>query len=276
VIASINISILFTELPYLERFAAAAAAGFQAVESWWPRGEDLNHVRDAARDAGVELAVLNFDAGDMPGGDRGLLSDLERDAAFRDNVPLALELAAALGCRRLNALLGTERPGQDRGEQLRLAERNVRDAAREAAGQGATILIEPVNRIENGPYLIDRTDDAVTFIEAVGESNVALQYDCYHAQRTEGNLVATLRRHARRLGHVQVADSPDRHEPGTGEIAYPFVLRSLAATGYDGFLGLEYKAAGATRDALAWLPREQRRGPLDIDRLFDFRAEVAR
>jgi hydroxypyruvate isomerase len=265
---SLNISILFTELPLLERFDAAAAAGFRAVEMWWPSGEDVDAVRAAAAGCGCELVLLNFDAGDMPAGDRGLLSDLERHEAFRDNVPVALELARELGCRRLNALMGTERPGQAREEQLALAVENVRWAADLAARQEAEIMIEPVNRIENGPYLLGTTAEAVRFIDQVARPNVRLQYDAYHSQRSEGNLTATLREHIDRIAHVQIADSPDRHEPGTGEINYRFVLRTLLDLGYEGYVGLEYKPRASTEASLRWLAPELRGAEIDPDAIF--------
>ena len=233
-----NVSILFKEVPFLERFARARAAGLGAVEFWWPAGEDLDAVRGAVRDAGLEVALINFDAGDMPAGDRGLLSDPARDEGFRANVPVALELAP-----------------ERREEQLALARDNVGWAADRAAEQGAEILIEAVNTFENGPYLISTTRQAADFVRSVGRPNVKLQYDAYHMQRMEGNLVATLREHIAGIAHVQVADSPGRGEPGTGEINFAYVLAELEALGYDGYVGLEYNpTTAATEDSLGWLP----------------------
>ena len=256
---SANVSILFKEVPLLERFGRARAAGFGAVELWWPSGEDLDEVRAAVADAGVEVVLLNFDAGDMPGGDRGLLSDPDRAHEFRDNVPVALELAERLGCRRLNALVGLERSAGERETQLELARENVGWAANEAARSGAEVLIEAVNTIENGPYLLHTTRQAADFVRAVGRPNVKLQYDAYHMQRMEGNLVATLREHFDDIAHVQVADSPGRGEPGTGEINYPYVLGALEELGYDGYVGLEYNPTTPTTDeSFGWLPEEVR------------------
>jgi hydroxypyruvate isomerase len=255
----VNVSILFTEVPLLERFARARDAGFDAVELWWPRGEDLSAVRAAIEDAGVDVVVLNFDAGDMPAGDRGLISDPDRQEAFRANVPVALELAQAVGCTKLNALAGHELPGLERAAQLELARDNVRFAADAARGQGADILIEAVNTYENGPYLLSRTQSASDFARSVGRENVRLQYDAYHMQRMEGDLTATIERHIGEIAHVQIADSPGRGQPGTGEINFDYVLRRLAELGYDGHVGLEYKApAGDTEGSLEWLPRELR------------------
>lgn len=258
---SANVSLLFSEFPFLERFGRARDAGFSAVEFWWPAGEDLDAVRAAVRDAGVGVVLLNFDAGDMRAGDRGLLSDPERHARFRENVPVALELAAAIGCPRLNALVGVQHPGVPRDEQLALARDNVAWAADRAAAQGAAVLIEALNGWENGPYLLQSTRQAAEFVETVGRENVRLQYDVYHMQRMEGNLVATLREHIGGIEHVQIADSPGRGEPGTGEIHFPYVLRQLEELGYGGYVGLEYRPSGGdTERSLRWLPRAARGG----------------
>ena len=256
---SVNVSILFTEVPFLDRFARARDAGFTAVELWWPRGEDLGATRDAIVDAGVDVVLLNFDAGDMAAGDRGLISDPARQHEFRRNVPVALELAQAVGCTKLNALAGHELPALDRRAQLELARDNVRFAADAAGEQGAEVLIEAVNTIENGPYLLSRTAQAADFVRSVGRENVRLQYDAYHMQRMEGNLVATIERHLDAIAHVQVADSPGRGQPGTGEINFDYVLGRLEELGYDGHVGLEYKPPGGDTEAsLSWLPRESR------------------
>jgi hydroxypyruvate isomerase len=249
-----NVSILFKEVPFLERFERAARAGFSAVEFWWP-AEPLDEVEAAIADAGLSVALFNFDAGDMPAGDRGLLSDPDRADRFRANVPVALELAERLGTSRLNALVGLERSPGEREAQLRLAAENVAWAADQAAPIGADVLIEAVNTFENGPYLLSTTRQAAAFVRAVGRPNVKLQYDAYHMQRMEGNLVATLREHIADIAHVQVADSPGRGEPGTGEINFTYVLAELEALGYDGYVGLEYNpTTAATEDSLGWLP----------------------
>jgi hydroxypyruvate isomerase len=250
-----NVSILFKEVPFLERFERAARAGFGAVEFWWP-SEPLGEVEAAIREAGLAVALFNFDAGDMPAGDRGLPSDPDRADRFRANVPVALELAERLGTPRLNALVGLERSPGEREAQLRLAAANVAWAADQAAQVGAEVLIEAVNTFENGPYLLSTTRQAATFVAQVGRPNVRLQYDAYHMQRMEGNLVATITEFAAQIAHIQVADSPGRGEPGTGEINYPFVLDAIEALGYDGWIGLEYNpTTAATEDSFGWLPQ---------------------
>jgi len=262
---SANVSILFKEAPFLERFGRAAEAGFSAVEFWWPSGEDLGAVEKAVEDANLRVVLFNFDAGDMAAGDRGLASDPEREERFRENVPTALELAQRLGCPRLNVLVGHEISGMNREEQLALARRNVGFAAEEASKFGVEVLVEAVNTFENGPYLLYNTPQAVRFVRSVGRKNAKIQHDLYHMQRMEGNLVANLRKNIGLIGHVQIADSPARGEPGTGEIRYPYVLATLDELGYSGYTGLEYNPTIETaEESLAWLPRELRGGEVTV------------
>jgi hydroxypyruvate isomerase len=254
-----NLSMLFKEVDFVERFGRAAEAGFTAVEFWWPSGEDVDGVEAAIKEAGLQVALFNFDAGDMPSGDRGLLSDPERQQEFRDNVPVALELARSVGCPRLNALVGLDIDGVDTDEQLELASNNVAWAADQAAEHGIEVMIEAVNTFENGPYLLSTTNAAAQFVERVGRDNVKLQYDAYHMQRMEGNVVATLRERADSITHIQVADSPDRGEPGTGELNYRFVFAAIEELSYGGWIGLEYKpTTETTEESLAWLPEDKR------------------
>jgi hydroxypyruvate isomerase len=267
---SANVSILFPNTPFVERFARAKAAGFSAVEFWWPSGEDLAKVEAAIHAAELKVVLINFDAGNMPAGDRGLLSNPERDDEFRANVPVALAFAERLGCKKLNALVGVQLPNHSRDEQLKLARQNIGWVADQAAAQGATIMIEAVNTIENGPYLLHTTAQAADFIREVGRPNVKLQYDAYHMQRMEGNLVATMRAHADGIAHVQLADSPGRGEPGTGEIHFSYVLKELEALGYEGYVGLEYKASGGgerAEESYEWLPLEGRSGDVPVSAL---------
>ena len=256
---SANVSILFKEVPFLERFGRAAATGFSTVELWWPSGEDPGAVEKAVKDANLQVALMNFDAGDMAAGDRGLAGDPEREGRFRENVPVALELARSMDCRRMNVLVGHALAGMNREEQLALARRNVGFAADEARKVGIEVLVEAVNTFENGPYLLRTTEGAVRFVRGVGRGNVKVQHDLYHMQRMEGNLVANLREHVGLIGHVQIADSPGRGEPGTGEIHYPYVLAALEELGYDGYVGLEYNpTTETTEESLGWLPEDLR------------------
>ena len=262
----VNVSILFKEVPFLERFARAAESGFSAVEFWWPGGdgEDLGEVEKAIKEADLEVALFNFDAGNMAEGDRGLAGDPEREGRFRENVPAALELARAVGCTRMNVLVGHRLPGMDRDEQLALARRNVAFAAEVAEEVGVEVVVEAVNTFENGPYLLYATEQAVEFVKGVGRG-VKIQHDFYHMQRMEGNLVANLRECVGMVGHAQIADSPERGEPGTGEIHYPYVLGELERLGYDGYVGLEYNpTTQTTEESFGWLPKELRGGDVSV------------
>jgi hydroxypyruvate isomerase len=259
---------LWKDVDFVDRFGRAADAGFAAVEFWWPSGEDLGRVEAAVKDAGLQVVLFNFDAGDMPEGDRGLLSDPKRQQEFKDNVPVALELARSLGCSRLNALVGLELDGVDTAEQLELARENVGWAADQAAEHDVDVLIEAVNTFENGPYLLSTTNAAASFVEGVGRDNVKLQYDAYHMQRMEGNVVATLRDRIGGIAHIQVADSPDRGEPGTGELSYRYIFAALDDLPYDGWVGLEYNpTTETTEESLAWLPQDKRGGDVRPDDL---------
>lgn len=251
---SANLSFLFKDAPFDERFARAAGAGFGGVEFMWPGLDQLDAVARAVQETGVEVALFNFDAGDMAAGDRGLAGDPDRRAQFRDNVPVALELAARIGCPRLNALVGVQRVGLALEAQLEVARENVAWAAEQAQAQGATIMIEPVNSQQNGPYLLDTTAKAISFLDSVGADNVALQYDVYHMQRMEGNLAETIQRLLPRIGHVQIADPPGRGEPGTGEVSYGYVLSLLERSGYGGWVGLEYNpTTPTTEQSFGWM-----------------------
>jgi hydroxypyruvate isomerase len=231
------------------------------VEFWWPTGQNLAEVVAAVKDAGLAVDLFNFDAGNMPAGDRGLLSDPVRQEQFRENVPIALGLASQLGTRKLNALVGLQLPGLTREEQLELARENVAWAADQAQKQGIEILIEAVNTFENGPYLLSRTDQAAQFLQSVARENVKLQYDVYHMQRMEGNLVPTLRVYMDKIAHIQIADAPGRGEPGTGEINYRYVLNVIDGLGYSGYIGLEYNpTTSTTLQSLEWLPPAARSG----------------
>ena len=251
---SANLSFLFKDSPFAERFGRARDAGFGGVEFMWPGIEELDAIERAVADTGVEVALFNFDAGDMAAGDRGLLSDPARQARFRENVPVALELAGRIGCTRLNALVGVRRPELELEAQLELARENVAWAAEQASRQGASIMIEAVNSYENGPYLLDTTAKAVGFLDAVAADNVRLQYDVYHMQRMEGDLGATIPRLLARIGHVQIADPPSRGEPGTGEVNFGFVLNLLERSGYGGWVGLEYNpSTPTTEESFGWM-----------------------
>ncbi len=262
----VNCSILFTELPLLERPRAAKAAGFDAVEFWWPfatatptSGESDDFVA-AVEDAGVRLAALNFAAGDMPGGDRGLLSWPGRESEFSDSVGTAVEIGGRLGTIGFNALYGNRVEGADPAEQDELAATNLAAAAEAAAAIDAVVLLEPVSG--TAEYPLKTADDAIAVIDRVqsdsGVDNLRLLADLYHLSVNGDDVDAVLERHLPQIGHVQIADSPGRHEPGTGELPVDRWLRDLQAAGYTGWVGLEYQPSETTEASLSWLPANLR------------------
>jgi hydroxypyruvate isomerase len=248
----VNCSILFTELPLLERPAAAAAAGFDAVEFWWPFGDEpvpgdreVEEFITALGDAGVALAGLNFAAGNLAEGHRGWLSQPGRSAAFRDNIDACVGIAERTGCEVLNALYGNRVDGVPEAEQDELALENLALAARAAAGAGATVVIEALNVYESPRYPLLSAAAAVEVVDKVrahaGLSNVAFLADLYHLGRMGEDLPGVLATYAGLIGHVQVADVPGRGAPGTGETGFEPLFAELARIGYPGRVGLEYK-----------------------------------
>jgi hydroxypyruvate isomerase len=257
----VNISILLKEVPFLDRFQRAAELGFGAVEFWWPGEDQLDAVAQRLRAADLKVALMNFDAGDIPGGERGFLNDPTHQQRFRANVPVAVAFARQVGIPWLNVLVGNVRPDESREAQMERVRENLAWAADQAAAAGVGVVVEPVNLWESARYLLGTSRDTLALLDQVNRPNVKLQYDVYHMQRMEGNIVATLRQAIGRIGHVQVADAPDRHEPGTGEINYPYVLAALDELGYQGYVGLEYNARGSAEASFSWLP-QNRRDPL--------------
>jgi len=244
-----NVSLLFTELPLLERFAAARAAGFDCVEMHWHREVDPDALRAAVKESSLHVALLNFDGGDTQAGDRGLAGDPRRYGEFRENVPVALELAAAVGCRRLNALVGRRVDGASPAEQIALATENLAFAADAAARQGAEVLVEALNLYDTPGCLISGTAAASELVRRTGRANVRLQFDAYHMHRMGEDLVTAIAGYGALIAHVQLADDPGRGDPGTGEIDFQSLLAALDGLGYDGWIGLEYVPPGGNTPA---------------------------
>ncbi|MBE9373627.1 TIM barrel protein [Saccharopolyspora sp. HNM0983] len=263
---AVNCSLLFTELPLLERPAAAKAAGFDAVEFWWPFDTAVPEQRaadafvQAVRDAGVRLTGLNFFAGDMPAGDRGLVSWPARSGEFRDNIDVTIGIGDQLGCRAFNALYGNRLDGVDPAEQDELAADNLARAARSAYRIGGTVLLEPVSGPQ--PYPLRTAADALAVLDRVeaasGLTNLGLLADLYHLAVNGDDVDAVLAEHAPRIAHVQIADHPGRGEPGSGSLPLAQQLAALERSGYRGHVGLEYKPTGTTADSFAWLPDADR------------------
>jgi len=248
-----NLSMLFTELPFLERFKAAAEAGFSAVEFMFPYEFSARDIAAALKDNGLELVLHNLPAGDWARGDRGVACQSDRVVEFRDGVLKAIDYAQALGCPQLNCLAGLL-PGGVKAEKARgVLVENLQYAAEKLQAAKIGLLLEPVNSRDIPGFFIDRPSLGLSIIAATGANNLKLQYDVYHAQVMEGDLVNTIEREFARIGHIQVADNPGRHEPGTGEINYPFVFRRIDELGYKGWIGCEYKPQAATKPGLAWL-----------------------
>jgi len=262
----LNISILLKEVPFLERFERAASLGFEAVEFWWPGGENLSATAERLHATGLAVALMNFDAGNMAGGERGFLNDPGRQEQFRANVTVALEFARQVGCPQLNALVGNIIPGKSREEQMEQVRKNLAWAADQAAAAGLGVVVESLNVFENPHYLLTNTRETLELLADVNRPNLKYQYDIYHMQRMEGNLIATLREYIGKMGHIQVADSPERHEPGTGEIHYSHVLAALDTLGYQGYVGLEYNPTTSSEASFAWLP-DNRRGAVVVNDL---------
>jgi hydroxypyruvate isomerase len=261
----VNLSILFTELPLLERPAAAREAGFDGVEFWWPwpvavpSDPEVDRFVESISDAGVALVGLNFFAGDMPGGDRGLVSWPARSAEFRDNIDVTVGIGERLGCRAFNALYGNRQDGVTPEEQDEVGAVNLALAADAAARIGGTVLVEPVSGAAR--YPLRTAADALRVIDRASQGrreNIRLLLDIYHLSVNGDDIDAAIRDSAGRVGHVQIADDPGRNEPGTGRLDIDGHLKAIAATGYDGWVGLEYKPSGASVDAFDWLPRESR------------------
>ncbi|GAA1903028.1 TIM barrel protein [Streptantibioticus ferralitis] len=263
----VNLSILFTELPLLERPAAAAAAGFTAVELWWPWVDapapgqaELDALRDALHSAGTRLVGLNFYAGQLPGPDRGALSipGAESDR-FRANIDVAADFAQSLGCTALNALYGNRVDGVDPAEQDELALENLVLAARAAHRVGAVLLIEALNAPESPRCPIVSAPKAIEVVDkvndATGLGNAKFLMDLYHLSMNGEDLHEVIDRHTGRTGHVQIADNPGRGFPGSGELDFADLLGRLRKAGYDGWVGLEYKPGdGPSSAAFEWLP----------------------
>ena len=254
----INVSVLFKEYAFLERFDQAKRLGFAAVEFYWNRDESAKELAELIKDSWLQVAVFNFDAGDMAAGDRGLLSDPDRQKEIRENVPIALDLAHSVGCNKLTALAGNIKPEINRERQLDIIRENLRWICDQAAKADNTVLVEAVNGWDNKQYPFTNTPDTLEFLDSVAASNLKYLYDMYHMQRMEGNLAETLVENVGRIGHIQIADSPSRHQPGTGEINYKFVFEVIDSSGYSGYVGLEYNPAGSTKESLAWLPEKFR------------------
>ncbi|HEY0297301.1 MAG TPA: TIM barrel protein [Bordetella sp.] len=255
-----NITMMFTEMPLLDRIDAAARMGFEAIECSQPYEADAGEFAARARSAGIAVALLNFPAGDWSAGERGLACHPGRLADFRASVEAGISFAKQCGASRMNCLAGVVPAGIDDAAARETLVSNLRHAAAELGNAGMDLLVEPINRYDLPGYAVAGSSGAIEVLDAVGAPNAFLQYDVYHMQRMEGELAATLQRLIGRIGHVQIADTPGRHEPGTGEINYRFLLPWLDHIGYQGWVGCEYVPKAGTEKGLAWREEHGVRG----------------
>ncbi|MBU6491797.1 MAG: hydroxypyruvate isomerase family protein [Burkholderiales bacterium] len=248
-----NLTLMYQEHPFLERFGAAAADGFQGVECLFPYEASAAQVRAQLDEHRLTQVLFNTPAGDWAAGERGLAALPGREAEFRDGLERALDYADTLGCRQLHVMAGIVGAGQTIAECEASYIANLTHAAQQAAARGITILIEPINTRDMPGYFLNRQDHAHAVCQRVGAANLRVQCDLYHCQIVEGDLAVKLRQYLPGIGHIQIAGVPARHEPDTGEINYPFLFRLIDELGYTGWIGCEYRPQGQTRAGLGWL-----------------------
>jgi len=252
-----NLTMLFNEVPFLDRFELAAKAGFKAVEFLFPYPFPASEIRDRLTANGLQLVLHNLPAGHWDGGERGIACLPDRIAEFRDGVGRAIEYGTALGAPQLNCLAGKAPAGVVDASLRETFVANLRYAAAELKKAGLKLLVEPINTFDIPGFYLNRTAQALSILDEVDSDNLYVQYDIYHAQRMEGELIATMQKHLARIAHIQLADNPGRNEPGTGEIHYGNVFAALDRMGYAGWIGCEYKPATTTEAGLGWLQHAQ-------------------
>ncbi|ODT84116.1 MAG: hydroxypyruvate isomerase [Pelagibacterium sp. SCN 64-44] len=249
---SANISMLYPDLPFLDRFAAAAADGFEAVEYVGAYDQEPTRLKQILADNGLTQALFNLPAGDWAAGERGIGCHPDRVEEFRRGVDTAIAYAQATGCGQVNCLAGIAPAGHDRAALETVLIDNLRHAAPRLAAAGIRLLLEPINTRDIPGFLVNSTDDYERIAAGVGHDNLYLQYDFYHMQVVQGDLLPTFRRLQSRIAHVQIADNPGRNEPGTGEINYSNIFKALDEAGYTDWVGAEYKPLAGTSAGLGW------------------------
>lgn len=249
-----NLTMLFTELPFMQRFEAAAKAGFEAVEYLFPYPFTKEDLVAALQANGLKQVLHNLPAGDWDAGERGIACHPDRVEEFRAGVDRAIEYATALGCPQVNCLAGKLPAGVSEADARKTLVENLRFAAKKLQAANIRLLIEPINTFDIPGFFVNRTDQALAILDEVDSSNLFVQYDIYHAQRMEGELGNTLSKQFARIGHIQLADNPGRGEPGTGEINYAWLFKHIDSLGYAGWIGCEYKPRATTAEGLGWRP----------------------
>ena len=248
-----NLTMLFNEVAFLDRFALAAEAGFKAVEFLFPYAYAAQDIRQRLDAHGLHLVLYNLPPGDWDAGERGIACHPDRVEEFRTGVTRGIAYAKTLGVGQLNCLAGKAPAGISDDVLRRTLVANLRFAARAFKDADLRLLVEPINSFDIPCFYVNRTAHALSLLDEVGADNVYLQYDIYHAQRMEGELAATITQHLPRIGHMQLADNPGRHEPGTGEINFSFLFEHLDRMGYSGWIGCEYKPTTTTTAGLGWI-----------------------
>jgi hydroxypyruvate isomerase len=249
---SANLSMLFNEHDFLDRFDAAARAGFRGVEYVSPYDHPAEVIAARLKRNGLTQVLFNIPAGDWAAGERGIAILPDRIHEFRKGVDTAIEYATALGCRQVNCLAGIAPEGADRSVLETVLIENLRYAAPRLAAAGVKLLLEPINPRDIPGFFVNASRQALAILDRAGHDNLWLQYDIYHMQVVEGDLARTMEAQLHRIAHVQIADNPGRHEPGTGEINHPFLFRHLDRLGYRGWVGAEYRPVGGTLEGLDW------------------------
>jgi hydroxypyruvate isomerase len=248
-----NLTMLFNEKPFLERFALAKIGGFKAVEFLFPYAFEASEIKSALDNNALKLVLHNLPAGDWDAGERGIACHPDRVAEFRSGVAKAIEYASILGVPQLNCLAGKTPEGVDPALVHDTFVNNLQFAAAELKKSGLKLLIEPINTFDIPGFYLSKTAQGIAILDAVAADNAFLQYDIYHAQRMEGELANTIQKYFARIAHIQLADNPGRNEPGTGEINYSYLFDLLTRLGYTGYIGCEYKPLKTTEAGLHWM-----------------------
>ncbi|WP_431223408.1 hydroxypyruvate isomerase [Serratia sp. L9] len=254
---SANLSMLFNEVDFMQRFRCAKQQGFTAIEHMFPYDYSLPALRDALEEHQLTQVLQNLPAGEWEAGERGIACLAGRESEFRDGVGLAIEYARALGCGQINCLIGNpdNSIAQHKTDEIVVA--NLRYAAKELAKENIRLLVEPINKYDMPAFYLQTTAQALELISWVDSPNLFIQYDIYHMQRMEGELTQTMEQLLKKISHIQVADNPGRHEPGTGEINYDYIFSALDRMGYSGWVGCEYKPASTTVAGMSWIKKYQ-------------------
>ena len=250
---SANLSMLYLDLDFLDRFEAAAKDGFKGVEFWFPYEETAHTVAAKLHEHDLTCVGINSPAGDIARGDWGLAVDPQRRGEFIDSVEQAMSYAQSIDCAKVHVMAGNRAEGLTDAEAWDLYKDNIARACDIARRHGRRVMVEPLNAVDRPGYYLSRQDQAIELVQSLQQGNLGIMLDLFHLQRGEGNLVERMRKSLPFAEHVQIADVPGRHEPGTGEINFPFVFSELQRLGYDGWIGCEYAPQDSTRDGLVWM-----------------------